>query len=215
MHLNPARQTVPDSVEPRAGDRRARPDTVAGRTHCRHHRRLRRRSRRSPGCHRAGAHDCVQTAARSVVLTLTATRRWSFGPNRHPSCSLIRSSASSCWPRRASMPPSCCRSTRSSRTNRRSRSSIASSSAGCTFSRLSSARLPLGAHRRGRVDLLEKLGRTNDFTARPIELVERLDGVSEPLSSTAIRRALAGGDVTRAASMLWQLRRSPRRGDDG
>ena len=62
-----------------------------------------------------------------------------------------------------------------------------------------------GAHRRGHVDLLEKLGRTNDFSVRPVELIERVDGVSEPLSSTAIRRALAGGDVTRAASMLGRL----------
>ena len=62
-----------------------------------------------------------------------------------------------------------------------------------------------GAHRRGHVDLLEKLGRSNDFIVRPIELVERLDGVSEPLSSTAIRRALAGGDVTLAANMLGRL----------
>jgi riboflavin kinase/FMN adenylyltransferase len=62
-----------------------------------------------------------------------------------------------------------------------------------------------GAHRRGHVDLLEKLGRSNDFTVRPIELIERHDGVSEPVSSTAIRRALAGGDVTRAANMLGRL----------
>jgi riboflavin kinase/FMN adenylyltransferase len=62
-----------------------------------------------------------------------------------------------------------------------------------------------GAHRRGHVDLLEKLGRTNDFTVRPIDLLERLDGISEPLSSTAIRRALAGGDVARAATMLGHL----------
>jgi riboflavin kinase/FMN adenylyltransferase len=59
-----------------------------------------------------------------------------------------------------------------------------------------------GAHRRGHVDLLEKLGRLGDFAVRPVELVERIDGVSEPLSSTAIRRALAGGDVEKAASML-------------
>lgn len=59
-----------------------------------------------------------------------------------------------------------------------------------------------GAHRRGHVDLLEKMGRTNDFDVRPVHLVERLDGVTEPISSTAIRRALAGGDVTRASSML-------------
>jgi riboflavin kinase/FMN adenylyltransferase len=62
-----------------------------------------------------------------------------------------------------------------------------------------------GADRRGHVDLLEKLGRTNDFTVRPIHLVERADGVGEPVSSTAIRRALAGGDVTRAASMLGRF----------
>ena len=62
-----------------------------------------------------------------------------------------------------------------------------------------------GAHRRGHVDLLEKLGRANDFAVRPIELIERHDGVTEPLSSTAIRRALAGGDVTRAANMLGRL----------
>jgi riboflavin kinase / FMN adenylyltransferase len=62
-----------------------------------------------------------------------------------------------------------------------------------------------GAHRRGHVDLLEKMGRTNDFDVRPIHLLERVDGVSEPISSTAIRRALAGGDVTRAASMLGRL----------
>lgn len=59
-----------------------------------------------------------------------------------------------------------------------------------------------GAHRRGHVDLLEKLGRTNDFAVQPVHLVDRLDGVTEPVSSTAIRRALAGGDVVRAASML-------------
>jgi riboflavin kinase/FMN adenylyltransferase len=33
-------------------------------------------------------------------------------------------------------------------------------------------------------------------------LLPRLDGVGEPVSSTAIRRALAGGDVTRANEML-------------
>jgi riboflavin kinase/FMN adenylyltransferase len=59
-----------------------------------------------------------------------------------------------------------------------------------------------GRDRRGNVDLLEKVGRTNDFDVRPLELLPRADGVDEPISSTAIRRALAGGDVTRAASML-------------
>ncbi len=34
------------------------------------------------------------------------------------------------------------------------------------------------------------------------QLVQRLDGIDEPVSSTAIRRALAGGDITRANAML-------------
>jgi riboflavin kinase / FMN adenylyltransferase len=59
-----------------------------------------------------------------------------------------------------------------------------------------------GRNRSGHVDLLEKFGRVDDFEVRPVDLVTRIDGVSEPVSSTAIRRALAGGDVTRAAQML-------------
>lgn len=59
-----------------------------------------------------------------------------------------------------------------------------------------------GRNRSGHVDLLEKYGRTDDFEVRPVELIPRTDGVTEPVSSTAIRRALAGGDVTRAAQML-------------
>jgi len=62
-----------------------------------------------------------------------------------------------------------------------------------------------GRDRRGNVDLLEKIGRTNDYDVRPIHLVPRIDGVDEPISSTAIRRALAGGDVTRASSLLGRL----------
>ena len=62
-----------------------------------------------------------------------------------------------------------------------------------------------GRDRRGNVDLLEKVGRTNDFDVRPVGLVPRVDGVDEPISSTAIRRALAGGDVTRAAIMLGRM----------
>jgi riboflavin kinase/FMN adenylyltransferase len=59
-----------------------------------------------------------------------------------------------------------------------------------------------GYGRQGNVDLLEKLGRGNDFEVRPVELVARADGIEEPISSTAIRRALAGGDVEVAAAML-------------
>jgi riboflavin kinase/FMN adenylyltransferase len=59
-----------------------------------------------------------------------------------------------------------------------------------------------GRNREGNVALLRELGRTRDFDVVPVELVGRADGVDEPVSSTAIRRALAGGDVEVAASML-------------
>ncbi|MET0458536.1 MAG: bifunctional riboflavin kinase/FAD synthetase [Ilumatobacteraceae bacterium] len=59
-----------------------------------------------------------------------------------------------------------------------------------------------GSHRAGNVRLLEAFGADHDFTVDPVGLVERADGVEEPISSTAIRRALAGGDVELAAEML-------------
>ncbi len=59
-----------------------------------------------------------------------------------------------------------------------------------------------GRHRDGNVDLLRKIGAEEDFDVEPVELVQRLDGVDEPISSTAIRRALAGGDIKRANAML-------------
>ena len=59
-----------------------------------------------------------------------------------------------------------------------------------------------GRHREGNVGLLRELGGLDDFEVCPIELVARVDGVDEPVSSTAIRRALAGGDVEVAESML-------------
>ncbi len=59
-----------------------------------------------------------------------------------------------------------------------------------------------GRHRDGNVDLLRKVGVDADFDVEPIQLVMRLDGIDEPVSSTAIRRALAGGDITRANAML-------------
>jgi riboflavin kinase/FMN adenylyltransferase len=64
-----------------------------------------------------------------------------------------------------------------------------------------------GRNREGNVDLLRKLGAETsvDFDVEPIELLPRADGVDEPVSSTAIRRALAGGDVTRANEMLGHL----------
>jgi riboflavin kinase/FMN adenylyltransferase len=59
-----------------------------------------------------------------------------------------------------------------------------------------------GRHRDGNVALLRKMGAETDFDVEPLELVARADGVDEPVSSTAIRRALAGGDITRANAML-------------
>ena len=59
-----------------------------------------------------------------------------------------------------------------------------------------------GRNREGNVALLDEIGRTYGFEVVPVELVERGDGVGEPVSSTAIRRALAGGNVAVATEML-------------
>jgi riboflavin kinase / FMN adenylyltransferase len=59
-----------------------------------------------------------------------------------------------------------------------------------------------GRHREGTVDLLREFGQTYGFEVTPLHLLSRIDGVDEPVSSTAIRRALAGGDVELAATML-------------
>lgn len=59
-----------------------------------------------------------------------------------------------------------------------------------------------GRHRDGNVDLLRKIGVEAGFDVEPVQLVQRLDGIDEPISSTAIRRALAGGDIKRANAML-------------
>jgi riboflavin kinase/FMN adenylyltransferase len=59
-----------------------------------------------------------------------------------------------------------------------------------------------GSHRQGNVALLREYGAKYDFDVDPLPLVERTDGVDEPLSSTAIRRAMAGGEVELAARML-------------
>ncbi len=59
-----------------------------------------------------------------------------------------------------------------------------------------------GRNREGNVDLLRSVGETYGFEVAPLVLIPRADGVDEPVSSTAIRRALAGGDVEMAATML-------------
>jgi riboflavin kinase/FMN adenylyltransferase len=59
-----------------------------------------------------------------------------------------------------------------------------------------------GYHRSGNVALLREMGATAGFDVEPLPLVLRADGIDEPVSSTAIRRALAGGDVDIAARLL-------------
>ncbi len=73
-----------------------------------------------------------------------------------------------------------------------------------------------GNRRRGNVALLRSLGAHFDFDVEPVELLGRTDGVGEPVSSTAIRRALAGGQVELAARMLgrpFQARGPVHQGD--
>ena len=59
-----------------------------------------------------------------------------------------------------------------------------------------------GKGRSGNVAELQRLGRDWDFEVIPLELIRHRSDAREPVSSTAIRRALAGGDVARAAAML-------------
>ena len=59
-----------------------------------------------------------------------------------------------------------------------------------------------GYKRRGNVALLRELGKEHDFEVVPVQLIARPDGVAEPVSSTSIRRALAGGQVEVAANLL-------------
>ena len=59
-----------------------------------------------------------------------------------------------------------------------------------------------GHMRQGNITLLRELGERHDFTCEPVVLVPRADGVDEPISSTAIRRALAGGEIETATRLL-------------
>ena len=73
-----------------------------------------------------------------------------------------------------------------------------------------------GHRRQGNVDSLRELGVELGFRVEPIRLIERPDGVNEPVSSTAIRRALAGGQVEVAANLLgrpYEVRGEVVRGD--
>ncbi len=61
-----------------------------------------------------------------------------------------------------------------------------------------------GKDRTGNIDLLAKLGELHGFEVEGLELLPRVQ-TEEAVSSTAIRRALAGGDVSVAARMLGRL----------
>ena len=59
-----------------------------------------------------------------------------------------------------------------------------------------------GKGRTGNVELLTELGGRFGFDVEGIELLPRPDGTVESVSSTAIRRAVAGGDVVTARELL-------------
>ncbi len=59
-----------------------------------------------------------------------------------------------------------------------------------------------GKGRAGNVELLRELGRKNGFEVEGLQLLPRPDGSVESVSSTAIRRALAEGEVVAASKLL-------------
>ena len=73
-----------------------------------------------------------------------------------------------------------------------------------------------GRGRSGNVDALRKIGEEWGFEVHALELIQHSDEAREPVSSTKIRRALAGGDVARAALMLgrpYEVRGTVQEGD--
>jgi riboflavin kinase/FMN adenylyltransferase len=59
-----------------------------------------------------------------------------------------------------------------------------------------------GKGRSGNVEGLREIGTEWGFEVNALELIRHSSDAREPVSSTKIRRALAGGDVTRATQML-------------
>jgi riboflavin kinase/FMN adenylyltransferase len=59
-----------------------------------------------------------------------------------------------------------------------------------------------GANRAGNVSILRAMGAEFGFDVEGVQLLPRPDGKVESISSTAVRRALAGGEVATAARML-------------
>lgn len=62
-----------------------------------------------------------------------------------------------------------------------------------------------GKGRAGSVETLAAIGRENDFEVVGLQLVARPDGKDESVSSTSIRRALAGGEARTAAALLGRF----------
>ncbi|HEV8299182.1 MAG TPA: bifunctional riboflavin kinase/FAD synthetase [Acidimicrobiales bacterium] len=74
-----------------------------------------------------------------------------------------------------------------------------------------------GRGRSGNVDRLRELGDRIGFEVRGLELIRHDPHAAEPVTSTAVRRALAGGDVAAAAAMLgrpYEVRGTVQRGDE-
>ena len=73
-----------------------------------------------------------------------------------------------------------------------------------------------GRDRDGNVERLRVWGAAAGFSVRGLELIRHMPGAPEPVTSTAVRRALAGGDVAAAAAMLgrpYEMRGTVVRGD--
>jgi riboflavin kinase/FMN adenylyltransferase len=74
-----------------------------------------------------------------------------------------------------------------------------------------------GRGRAGNVARLRELGEIHGFDVRGLGLIRHEDDAPEPVTSTAIRRALAGGDVAAAAAMLgrpYEVRGVVQHGDE-
>ncbi|MCQ3813630.1 MAG: bifunctional riboflavin kinase/FAD synthetase [Acidimicrobiia bacterium] len=73
-----------------------------------------------------------------------------------------------------------------------------------------------GQGRSGNVEALRQIGEAQNLEVCALELIQHSDQAREPVSSTKIRRALAGGDVARAAKMLgrpYEVRGTIQKGD--
>ena len=192
------------SVAGRAGHHRSRSAAVARRAHRGHDRRVRRCAPRAPGRHRRRAAP-RRAGGRPVGR---ADVRPPPGDDRAPGVGAPAADLARAAPRAARRDrrrrhgdrarstwrsPRSCPTIHPARARQGARREESSSSARTSTS-AATARATSGCSR--------STARTDDFVVDPIHLVLRADGIDEPISSTAIRRALAGGEVERAARML-------------